>query len=143
MDESPSPEEKKTYRKKVILPSDFDETTIKPVPKPVPKFHKKPAQVRMNTAAILREEARVKREEEAERQKLEAALIGLRDASEFENWKQEMSNRDEIERMELVQMRKIEMELTREEAIEAMRAKARENQLVAARLKEEAKEALQ
>jgi len=41
----------------------------------------------MNAATILREEARIKKEEQAERAKIEAAMIGLRDASEYESWR--------------------------------------------------------
>lgn len=129
--------EKKTFRKKVVLPSDKDETQVKIKPKPLPKFGEKQASVRLNAAAILREEARLKKLEMEEKAKFEAAMIGLRDASDFERWQSEMKQKDEIQRLEQIQTRKIEMELAREEAVEALQQKVKENQLVAAKLKEE------
>jgi hypothetical protein len=86
-DETPPPAPtKQTFRKKVVLPSDKDETKVRPVPRPVPKFEETKAQVKLNTAAILREEARVKRLETEEHAKLENKLLALRDASEFNSW---------------------------------------------------------
>ena len=43
--------------------------------------------------------------------------MGLKDASEFNRWKSEMNEKDEIERLEHIQKKKIEMEMAREEAI--------------------------
>jgi len=40
-----------------------------------------------------------------------------RDETEFETWKREMDERDEVIRLDHIQRRKIEMELCREEAI--------------------------
>ena len=48
--------------------------------------------------------------------------MGLKDASEFNRWKSEMTEKDEIERLEQIAKKKIEMEMARELAI-----KAREN----------------
>mmetsp|Transcript_9347 Transcript_9347/g.13912 ORF Transcript_9347/g.13912 Transcript_9347/m.13912 type:complete len:470 (+) Transcript_9347:1264-2673(+) len=132
--------EKQTYRKKVALPSDKDETQVKVKPRKKPNFNQKPAEVKLNAAAILREEARLKKEEEAERKRLESFMIDMRDDSQYEKWRSEMRAKDELERMEQLQMRKIEMELAREEAIEAMQQKHQENQLLAAKLREEAKD---
>jgi len=44
---------------------------------------------------------------------------GLKDASEFNRWRREMDEKDDVERMEHIQKKKIEMELAREEAIAA------------------------
>ena len=43
--------------------------------------------------------------------------MGLKDASEFNRWQREMNEKDQVERLEFVQKKKIEMELSREEAI--------------------------
>jgi len=43
----------------------------------------------------------------------------LRDESEYERWKKEMNEKEEIERLEHIQKKKIEMEMAREEAMEA------------------------
>jgi hypothetical protein len=132
-------EEKKTFRKKVTLPSDKDETQVKIKPKALPKFEEKTAAVRLNAAAILREEARLKKLEEAEKAKLANFMIDMRDDKEFEQWQKTMKAKDELEKIEKLQMRKIEMELAREEAIEALKQKYMENKLLAAKIKENTK----
>jgi hypothetical protein len=43
--------------------------------------------------------------------------MGLKDASEFYRWQREMEQKDDIEKIEYVQKKKIEMELSREQAI--------------------------
>ena len=43
--------------------------------------------------------------------------MGLKDATEFNRWKREMDQKDDVERIEHIQKKKIEMELAREEAI--------------------------
>lgn len=43
--------------------------------------------------------------------------MGLKDASDYNRWRSEMDQRDDIERIEHIQKKKIEMELAREEAI--------------------------
>jgi hypothetical protein len=45
--------------------------------------------------------------------------MNLRDEKEYERWKTEMNEKEEIERMEHIQKKKIEMELAREEAMQA------------------------
>lgn len=51
----------------------------------------------------------------------------MRDASEFDRWKREMDEKEEIERLEHIQKKKIEMELAREAAMEAQKHKEKEN----------------
>lgn len=53
--------------------------------------------------------------------------MNLRDEKEFERWKREMDEKAEIERLEHFQKKKIEMELARDEAIEAQKRKEKEN----------------
>lgn len=43
----------------------------------------------------------------------------MRDESEFENWKKDMKEKDNIEQLQQQQRRKIEMQLAREAAIRA------------------------
>ena len=45
--------------------------------------------------------------------------MNLRDEKEFERWKSEMGEKEEIEKLEHFQKKKIEMEMAREEAMEA------------------------
>ena len=124
-------EEKKTFRKKVVLPSDKDETQVKIKPIKPPRFEDKTAQVRQNAAAILREEARLKKLEEAEKIRVANFMIDMRDDQEFDRWQKAMRAKDELEKIEKLQQRKIEMELAREEAIEALQQKYTENKLSA------------
>ena len=135
--------DKKTFRKKVELPSDKDETKVKVKPKAIPDHSNQSAQVRLNAAAILREEARLRKEEEAKKAKLEAAMIDMRDESEFENWRSKMRAKDEQARLEQLQVRKIEMELAREEAMEAFALKQKEKKVIAAKLKIESEDKAQ
>lgn len=53
--------------------------------------------------------------------------MNLRDEKEFERWKRETDQKEEIERLEHFQKKKIEMELAREEAMEAQKRKEKEN----------------
>lgn len=48
-----------------------------------------------------------------------------------------MQEKEEIERLEHFQKKKIEMELAREEAMEAQKRKEKENKLLVAKIKEE------
>lgn len=88
-----------------------------PKPLPMPDFQKKEASVKLNVAALKREKFLIDRDEAAEMKKLEEMARGLKDASEFNRWKSEMVQKDEVERLEHIQKKKIEMELAREEAI--------------------------
>ena len=129
-------EEKKTFRKKVVLPSDKDETLVKLKPAKLPKFEDKTAPVRLNAAAVMREEARLKKQEEDEKKRIANFMIDMRDDREFDSWQKAMRAKDELDKIEKLQARKIEMELAREEAIEALQQKYMENKLLAAKIKE-------
>ncbi len=88
-----------------------------PEARPMPNFARSRADVKLNAAALKREKALVEREEAAEARKLAELEMGLKDASEFERWQREMEQRAEIEKIEHVQKKKIEMELSRRQAI--------------------------
>jgi hypothetical protein len=103
----------------------------------MPDFEKKEAPVKLNQAAVLREGYLLKKKEEEELKVLKDYEINLRDEKEFERWRREMEQKDDIERLEHIQKKKIEMELAREEAIQAQKRKEKENQLVVKKIKEE------
>lgn len=96
-------------------------------PRKMPKFDKVEAEVKLNVAALKREKHLIDKEEKEAMERLEGMAMGLKDASEFNRWKQEMNEKDEIERLEHIQKKKIEMELAREEAILARERKEKEN----------------
>lgn len=83
----------------------------------MPDFQKKPAAVKINVAAMKREKNLLEKQEKEEDKKIAEMAMGLKDASEFNRWKREMDAKDEVERLEHIQKKKIEMELAREEAI--------------------------
>ena len=66
----------------------------------MPDFEAKEANVKLNVAALKREKALIDREEEEMEQKVREMAMGLKDASEFNRWKAEMGEKDEIERLE-------------------------------------------
>mgnify|MGYP007086849300 FL=1 len=83
----------------------------------MPDFDKREANVRLNVAALKREEYLIDKEEVERETALGEMAMGLKDASEFKRWKREMDEADEVERLEHIAKKKIEMELAREEAI--------------------------
>ena len=103
----------------------------------MPDFENIEAPVKINTAAIMREGHLLKKRTEVEHQILKDYEINMRDASEFNRWFKEMNEKDEIERLEHMQKKKIEMELCRNEAIEAKEHKLKENMYNASKMKVE------
>ena len=79
-------------------------------PLEMPNFDRKPANVKLNVAALKREKHLIDMEEREEKERLEQMAMGLKDASEFNRWKSEMNEKDEIERLEHIQKKKIEMD---------------------------------
>ena len=85
----------------------------------VPDFSKVEAPVKLTSAAVLREGHQLKVKAEQDAKILKDFEINMRDASEFDRWKREMEEKEDIERLEHIQKKKIEMELARDAAIEA------------------------
>ena len=82
--------------------------------KPVPNFEKIEAPVKLTAAAVKREALALKKAEELEEKRLKDLEWNQRDETEFVTWKAEMDQKENIERLEHIQMKKIEMELSRE-----------------------------
>lgn len=85
--------------------------------KPVPNFDKVEAPVKLTAAAVKREALALKKAEEKEEKRLKDLEWDQRDSTEFDTWKREMDQKEEILRLEHIQRKKIEMELSREQAI--------------------------
>lgn len=79
----------------------------------------KEVDIKMNAAAIQREGHQIKKKEEEEAKIMKDFEMNLRDEKEFERWKRENDEKEEIERLEHIQRKKIEMEMSRDQAIEA------------------------
>jgi hypothetical protein len=110
----------------------FDMKHGVPLPKP-PTTESAP--IKLNTAAILREDTMYRKKQEKEAAMIKRYESELRDGSEFEAWQRRMEDADEEERLKEINRRRIEMALSQEQAIEARKRKVRENR-VAARMQQ-------
>jgi hypothetical protein len=106
----------------------------------LPDFSKVEAPVKLTSAAVLREGYQLKVKAAEEAKVLKDFEVNMRDAGEFERWKREMDEKEEIERLEHIQKKKIEMELAREAAMEAAKAQQRDNHILALKLKKDLEE---
>ena len=77
-------------------------------------FDKFKADVKYNEAAILKEEFMIEKKNKEEEKELNKILMEKKDRKEFDRWVTEMKIKDDIERMEKVDKRKIEQMLSRE-----------------------------
>ena len=108
-----------------------------PAAKPVPKPREGAGVVKLNSAAILREDNLYRKKQQSEAQLLGAYEQELRDSSEFDAWQARMRTADEESRMKEVERRRVETLLADEEAKEARLRKLNENRALAAALKVE------
>ena len=110
--------------------------------KPVPRQRPGQGIVRLNSAAILREDNLYRKKQETEAALLMAYERELRDSSEFDAWQTKMRSQDEEARLTHIEGRRREAMLADEEAKEARMRKENENRVLAMRLKAEAARAL-
>jgi len=104
------------------------QTEMKTFFKPIPAFDKADtADIKMNAATILKEEFIIKRGNKEEEDYLRQVEMNMRDSSEFENWKKKMQDKDTLEKLELQEKRRIEMQLAREAAMKAVEHKYEKN----------------
>eukprot|EP00397_Hematodinium_sp_SG-2012_P016599 GEMP01016942.1.p1 GENE.GEMP01016942.1~~GEMP01016942.1.p1 ORF type:complete len:776 (+),score=205.93 GEMP01016942.1:254-2581(+) len=92
-------------------------------------------EVKMNTAAILREDKLIRNKQEKEYEILKNYESEMQDASEFYRWQQDMREKDTMEEAQRVAQRKVEMQMCRSEAIEASASQVRRNHMIAQREK--------
>lgn len=106
------------------------------------KPYKAPAEeavVKLNAAAVLREDALLKKKQAKEYDILKRYEQDLRDASEFSDWQQQMKEKDHLEEEMRVHQRMVESQLAREEAVEAYESMVRRKRIMAEHQKEETK----
>ena len=106
--------------------------------RPVPTYPEAPP-VKLNTAAILREDALFRKKQEQEAAIIRAYEVELRDSAEFDEWKAEMMEKDEEELKELIRQRKKDAEDSAVNALQAIRRAKREKKKLALLAKEESK----
>jgi len=92
-------------------------------------------EVKTNIATILREEKVLTKKEIEEEKKIKEAEMNLHDSSEFDRWKEQMKEKDKIERENEVQKRKLEMEMARQNAIDACTKKLNDNKKIVKKAK--------
>eukprot|EP00933_Yihiella_yeosuensis_P010842 TRINITY_DN1176_c0_g1_i1.p1 TRINITY_DN1176_c0_g1~~TRINITY_DN1176_c0_g1_i1.p1 ORF type:complete len:770 (+),score=247.82 TRINITY_DN1176_c0_g1_i1:59-2368(+) len=95
------------------------------------------AVVRQTAASVLREDALLKQKQAKEYQILKRYEEDLHDASEFNRWQEKMKEKDHLEEEERVHKRIVEMQLTREAAIDAQEAAQRRKHILAEHQREE------
>jgi hypothetical protein len=100
------------------------------------------ATVRQNAAAVLREDALLKKKQAAEAEALKRYEEDLHDASSYHKWQHEMRQKDQIEEENRVAQRIVEMQLAREEAMEAFEGMKRRKHIMVEHHKEEVAEGL-
>lgn len=100
-------------------------------------FSNEPANVKYNETAILREEYLILKKKKQEEEDLNKILIEKKDSKEYERWRREMEEKDNLLRMEEIQKRKLELELNREVAVDYYNQRIMQNKLLVAKHKEE------
>ena len=66
----------------------------------MPDFDAKEAPVKLTSAAVMREGYALKKKEEEQIKVMKDFEMNLRDEKEFERWKREMQEKEDIERLE-------------------------------------------
>jgi hypothetical protein len=109
-------EEKQKHEKQKVKPH-----------KPSPSMFTKATNVKLTTASILREEALLKKKQREQQEALEIAEIGIRDAVEFENWKERLKVKEEEERLLDMERKRLQIQLLHEETFLARQEQLKHN----------------
>jgi len=111
--------------------------------KPVPDFESMPANVKLNAAAILREDALFKKKQEKEAKLLKAYEEDLRDSTDFYRWQEEQRKKDEEEKLKLVAERRLSSIISQQQSKLAFKRQLEENKKQALQLKKEIEEKIE
>lgn len=103
-----------------------------------PDYNQMPAKVRLNAAAILREDALYKKQQAKDVELLKQYEWELRDCSEYYTWQKDMKDRDEKLKLHQVAMRREQAKQSADEAKEAMNRQREDNKAVADVLRQQA-----
>eukprot|EP00434_Breviolum_minutum_P013022 symbB.v1.2.011473.t1/scaffold770.1/size163962/9 len=101
------------------------------------------ATVRHNASSVLREDALLKQKQAKEYQILKRYQEDLHDASQFYTWQERMKEQDQSEEEARVRQRAVEMQMSRESAMEAYESSIRRKHILAEHQREELQFGLQ
>uniref|UniRef100_A0A8C4V2E1 Cilia and flagella associated protein 99 n=1 Tax=Falco tinnunculus TaxID=100819 RepID=A0A8C4V2E1_FALTI len=99
--------------------------------------------IKLNAAAILREDALYQRKMEQELKRIENLLRGAGDPSEFLKWQKQMRGKDLEEQLAEIECRRLQGKLSHEEAVLARQNVIQENKKKADLMREEKAELMQ
>ncbi len=85
----------------------------------------------------MREEFLIQKKRKEEEEELKKIIVEKKDSKEYERRKRELEEKENILRMEEIAKRKIELELNRDISIDYYNQRIKQNQLLAAKYKEE------
>jgi len=105
-----------------------------------PDFNKIPAKIRLNAAAILREDSLLQKQQMKDVKLLKNYELELRDSSEYYLWQQEMKERDEKEKLYQINLRRQQAKISAEEAKNSIIKQHEDNFLIANILREQSEE---
>ena len=106
------------------------ETFTRPKLRPVPASINESIPVKLTTAAILREDALIRKQKEVYEKMLLEAEIGLKDETEFQRWREDRKVKDEDQKRMELEKRRLEIQIMHEEAIAAKKEILKENKCV-------------
>ncbi|CAM9667267.1 unnamed protein product, partial [Hapterophycus canaliculatus] len=124
--------------KRMVEQLQFD----KRFPTDVPKYPEEGSQVRLNAAAILREDALLKRKQGQDAKLIKSFESELRDSTEYYLWQTEMRDRDAAIRTEQVERKRAYAKASQQAARDSLEMQRAANSEIAARMKME-KEVMQ
>ncbi|CAM9126544.1 unnamed protein product [Pylaiella littoralis] len=119
--------------KRMVEELQFD----KRFPTDVPKYPEEGSQVRLNAAAILREDALLKRKQGHDAKLIKSFESELRDSTEYYMWQAEMRNRDAAIRREQVERKRAYAKASQQAARDSLEMQRAANSEVAAKIKAE------
>ncbi|KNC99611.1 uncharacterized protein SPPG_04998 [Spizellomyces punctatus DAOM BR117] len=102
--------------------------------RPVPANLRSHVPVKLTAAAILREDALVRRQKQEEEAWLNEVEMGLRDGGDFKEWREDARAKEQEERRIELERRHLEIQLIHEEAYEAKQELLKENRERAAEI---------
>lgn len=102
-----------------------------------PKFDHAQNEIKMNAAAILKDDAIIRKLQGKEDEYLKNIELNMRDSTEFKRWKKEQEAKEKAAQLEYQEKKRVEMQLAREAAMRAVEGKNEINKKNVKMMKEE------